>query len=168
MLPLHGCPAANSLNMSLQPAPQCTWTIAPCASSSPSSCIVRHFTRQSLHSQDDLDNKMDCIGFACCRCCYALLRIAHLWMVLLVSLTMRSRCCAKPTTSSLPSSWASMNMQQGLTSSLPRSACHILKCLYSDLVFCVCLPSMSASTGCSPGLDASSAMAMSPALSSAQ
>ena len=76
---------------------------------------------------------MCCIGFACCRSYCALLRIADLWMVWLGSPTMRSRCCAKPTTSSLPSSWASMNTRQGLTSSSPRSACHVFKCLYTIL-----------------------------------
>ena len=151
MLPLHGCPAADSLNKGLQPASKCTWTIAPYASSSPSLCIIRLFTRQSLHSQDELDTDVGCIGFVCCRSCCALLRIADLWMVSLVSLTMRSQCCAKLTTSSLPSSWASTSMQQGLTSSSPRSACHVLKCLCTDLFSYVGPPSMSASTGCSPG-----------------
>ncbi len=104
------------------------------------------FACHNLHSQDDLDKEMGCIGFACCRSCCALQRTADLWMVSLVSPTMRSRCCAKPTTSSLPSSWASMSTQHDWTSSSPRSACHVFKCLYADLFSYVGRPSMSAST----------------------
>jgi len=91
---------------------------------------------------------MGCIGFACCRSCCALLRIADLWTVWLVSPIMRSRCYAKPTTSSLPSSWASTSTQQDWTSSSPRSACHIFKCLYTiPFVSYVGPPSMTVCMG---------------------